>query len=353
MTAWLRLPSGLTASRPLATACLTAIAALGALACKGAGEDARECNVNADCASGICNPDGYCEPAPPEDAGTEDATDAQSDATGDQQVEDVATDVVEADVDPGVCKPNGDGTITAAEAPFGPGFEAMFRVSKDIDPFPTAPDCSSGTCVWDFVDVGGVTDEQPALTETIDGKWYAGIEGFENATYVSRMSELKLGFGGVIICDQVQYGVFQVNEFGLFLLGLVSEFENEGTSLVYDEPVPMLTFPMSVGTTWKVDTVANGQLCNSMVDYHISQTYTSEVDAIGQVRTPYGDFDNVLRVNTLMERHMGVGVTPASMVTHTFVAECFTTVAAVASPEGVSDPDFTEVSELRSLTKLP
>jgi hypothetical protein len=352
MTTWCRPLCGHANATLNAAAWLAALVLLGAQGCKAAGEDARECNVHADCASGVCNPDGYCAPADPDDGGTHDAIDESDDAANDQDLTDAPGDV-EQDADPSVCKPNGDGTITAAEMPLGPGFNAMFRVSRDIDPFDTRPDCSSGTCVWDLLDVGGVTADEPSGTEALDGKWYAGLEGFENATYASRMTEFKLDFGGTTICDQVQYGVFEVNEFGLFLLGVVSEFEADGTSLVYDKPVPVLVFPMSEGTTWSVDTIATGKLCNSMYDYNISQTYTSVVDASGQVRTPYGDFDNVLRVNTLMERHMGVGVTATEMRTHTYVAECFTTIAAVASPDGVGDAEFTAAAEVRRLTNLP
>ena len=350
MTTWSRLRCRRTAL--LRATVLSASIVFACQGCKAAGEDARECNVNADCASGICNPDGYCAPATSKDAATQDVIDESQDAADDVQVEDVVLDV-EPDVDPGVCKPNGDGTITAQEMPLGPGFNANFLVSEGIDPYDSRPDCSSGTCIWDLVDVGGVTSEDLSTTESLDGKWFAGIEGFENATYTSRMAEFKIAFGGMSICDQVQFGVFEVTEFGLFLLGVVSEYEEDGTSLVYDEPVPLLVFPMSEGTTWQVDATARGQLCNSMFDYNISQTYTSEVDAIGQVRTPYGDFDNVLRVNTLIERHMGTGVTATQMVTHTFVAECFTTIATVSSPEGHSDAEFEAASEVRRLTNLP
>jgi hypothetical protein len=90
-----------------------------------------------------------------------------------------------------------------------------------------------------------------------------------------------------------------------------------------------------------------------MVDYHISQTFGFTVDRIGDVITPYGTFEKVLRVNSLMERHLGVGVTATKVRTHTYVAECFTTIAAVVSVEGESNPDFGEAAEVRRLTNLP
>ncbi len=328
-----------------------ALSALLFAGCKGDGEDARECNVHADCASGLCHPDGTCEPVTPQDAGDEGDGDADLDASDAADVMDDQAE--EADADPSVCKPNGDGTITAAEMPLGPGFSSMFRVSRGVSGFASQPDCSSGTCEWDLVDIGGVTADEPSATLALDGKWFASIEGFENATYTSRLADFKLTFGGIPVCDQVQMGVFEVNASGLFLLGIVSEFAADGTALVYEKPVPLIVFPLSVGTAWSVDTVARGQLCNSVYDYAISQTYTSTVDQIGRVRTPYGSFDNVLRVNTLMERHMGVGVTATKAVTHTYVAECFTTIAAAVSEEGASGTEFEGASEVRRLTNLP
>ena len=113
------------------------------------------------------------------------------------------------------------------------------------------------------------------------------------------------------------------------------------------------TCATSYAGTWTTDTTASGPLCNSLFDYHIAQTYDSVVDQIGEVRTPYGDFDQVLRVNTHVKRHVGVGVMPTEARTHTFVAECFTTVANVVSEEGVSDPDFSDAAEVRRLSLLP
>ena len=85
----------------------------------------------------------------------------------------------------------------------------------------------------------------------------------------------------------------------------------------------------------------------------IGQTYESEVDEAGTVRTPYGDFEDVLRVNTSIERHAGVGVLPARARVHTFVAECFTSIAVVTSAEGEAAADFERVAEVRRLAPLP
>ncbi|OQB08843.1 MAG: hypothetical protein BWY17_04835 [Deltaproteobacteria bacterium ADurb.Bin207] len=340
-------------SRLCALGCAMAISLLVATGCKGEGEDTRECNVHADCASAVCRPDGTCEPITIDDAGQETSLDTGPDETDAHEVTDTPEELPPSDGDSPGCKPNGDGTITAAEMPLGPGFNAMFRVSKGVSGFSSEPDCSSGTCLWDLLDLGGVTTDEPSATFALDQKWFAGIKGFENATYTSRLTDFKLTFGGLSVCDQVQYGVFEVNPSGLFMLGIVSEYAADGTALVYDKPVPLIVFPFHVGTSWTIDTVARGKLCNSIFDYAISQTYTSTVDKLGNVKTPYGTFESVLRINTLMERHLGVGVTATKAVTHTYVTECFGTIAVAVSNEGVSSPEFSGASEVRRLANLP
>lgn len=324
------------------------LALVGSAACTSAG-GSRQCYVDADCASGRCRPDGTCEPVIP-------ATDAGTGGTGGAGGVAGAGGAGVAGGSTGgsaSCLPNHDGTISREELPFGPDYTAMFRISEEVSPFDSAPNCSSGTCLWDFVDVGGVTRDELSRTVPIGGKWYAQTEGFEEATYVSRMADFQLALWGFTVCDQTQYGVYQVTPDALLLLGVASEYEADGTLLIYDPPVPLVRYPLSVGDEWSVETTARGPLCNSMFDYAIAQTYTSTVDYMGTVQTPYGDFDDVLRINTLVERHLGVGVTPTEARTHTYVAECFTTIAVAVSPELVDTPEFDEAAEVRRLSPLP
>jgi hypothetical protein len=306
--------------------------------------------VNADCASGHCRPDGTCEPVTPADGGTGGSAagggggSAGAGALGGEGGGDGGA---------GACVPNHDGTIWGDEMPFAPNYAAQFRISEQVSPFVSAPDCASGTCEWDFVDVGGVTRDELSTTEPITGKWYEATEGFEQATYVSKLADFQLSLWGFTLCDQTQYGVFQVTPDALLMLGMVSEFENEGTLLVYDPPVALMKYPLTVGATWTVETTARGPLCNSVFDYAIAQTYTSSVDRIGTMKTPYGDFEETLRINTLIERHLGAGVTPTEAVTHTYVAECFTSVAVAVSEELVDTPEFDAAAEVRRLIPLP
>ncbi|MBT3221164.1 MAG: hypothetical protein HN348_18945 [Proteobacteria bacterium] len=290
----------------------------------------RDCNFDADCASGECLPTGVCSPL--------DDTDDPADS-GD------------TDTDVDGCVPNHDGIITAAETPIQAGFEAKFRVTKNVTDFSSAPDCTSGSCSWDLVDVPGTTKNEMFTTKSLSGTWFEDIDAFAHATHYTSVGMFKLNMV-VDLCSQEQLAIYRKDDDALWLLGMVSSEKDGGTQLIYNPPVDILRFPIEAGKTWSTNTTASGPLCGSWVDYDIDQTYTSTVDKDGSLETPYGDFPEVQRVNTLVERHIGVGVMPALMRTHTLMAECFTSVGVILSEEGVENADFDDVLEVRRLTLL-
>jgi hypothetical protein len=320
----------------------------------------RTCNIDADCASGICLPTGRCA------AETNDGDPAGDDAA---QQGDLAPDERPAGdgdtasptdhtppADEQGCHPNYDRVLTAAEAPFRAGLEGMFRVSADVSGFDTTGTCTGPDCAWDLVDVGGTTADVLVTTEPLAGKWFADEPAFDGATYVTVLGDFTIPW----VCAQTQLAVFEKTSTALLMLGVVSELEEGDTLLVYDPPVPIIQFPAALDDTWTTETTAEGPLCGSMVDYVISQTYTSTVDRAGTLATPYGTFLDVLRVNTLAVRHWDpvYSITYAAVRTHTFVAECHTTVAVITSAtESVIGyepaPDFTDPAELRRLAPFP
>jgi len=359
---------------------LLPILALALSACGSDDTTQRTCTVGADCASGVCLPSGQCAVAEdtvggdamdvlfPDGAGEDgvtgdDATpDAQDDtATGDDTGPvDTSVDTSPADTTADTtitgCQPNHDRIITRAEAPFGPNLSANYRVTTDVDDVDSVPTCDGEDCSWDFVEINGTTEDAIDETMAPGDAWWADEEGFEGATFASVLGEFSVSYFYWNICDQTQLGVYRVTDDAVLLLGLVSEDEVDGTKLVYDPPLPILKFPLEVGDSWTVDTTATGPLCNSWADYVIDQTITVSVDAAGTVATPYGDFTDVVRVNQVLERHIGVGVLPTSVRSHTFVAECFTSVAVITSDEGADDEEdgeIRDIAQIKRLTNLP
>ncbi|PKN58074.1 MAG: hypothetical protein CVU56_07660 [Deltaproteobacteria bacterium HGW-Deltaproteobacteria-14] len=356
-------------------------------ACGGGDTDGRTCTVPADCASGVCLPSGQCA-APADTLGGGDASDVLfPDAAGDAltgedagpdsvadtgPLSDTATgdaagpgDTTATDTAPdtatdtagGLCHPNHDQVVSRSEAPFGPGFSANYRTTTDVTgSYDSALTCASDACAWDLRDVPGATAD--VIDETINpaGTWWGTEPAFADATFGAVLGQFNLSYFYWNICDQTQVGVYRVSDDALLLLGIVSEKESDGTELVYDPPLPILKFPLALGDSWTVDSTATGPLCGSFADYNIDWTATTTVDAAGTVRTPYGDFADTLRVNTVLERHLGIGVLPTSVRTHTFVAECFTSVAVVTSAEGAddeSDGEIRDAAQVKRLANLP
>ncbi|MFT7621817.1 MAG: hypothetical protein ACI9WU_000982 [Myxococcota bacterium] len=325
------------------------------LALAGCGDQAslRVCFNDTDCASGDCLANGQCAPV------AKDSTAANGGAVPVVPVvpgaslppdtfvaePDVISNDIAVDTPPTAgCMPNHDGQITADELPFGPGLSAMYRVSTDVDPYPSA--CGA-ECTWDLSALPG--DEQEVSTGSLEGTWFSA--SFPDATHTTSMGKTELSFGLITLCDQNQLGVFQAADDGLFLLGMVSDTPIDPTLLVYDPPVPVLKYPLELGAGWTVETKAQGEFCGTS-GYTISQTWTSSVDKQGQLKTPYGTFESVLRVNTLTERHAAIFPTVSASWAraHTYVAECFTTVANAASQEFDNASDFESASEVRALS---
>jgi hypothetical protein len=355
--------SPLRPSRPHVKVALLLGALLAACA-DGAEADAR-CTLDAECVSGVCRADGTCA-APTLDGGL-DSSDADANTDDGSTAPDALRDPAgEAEAGPapaetgadapspdGACRPNHDGVVTRAELPLAAGFEASFRSTTDVTGFRTEPACEASGCVWDLVTVDGVTAERAYDTLPLAGRWFGDEPAFAGATYVAELGELAVTWFFFDVCRQRQLGVFRLTDDALLLLGVVSEREADGTLLVYDPPVPVLRLPLALGATWTLETRARGPLCNSLFDYAIDQTLTAEVDAVGDVVTPYGRFADVLRVNTLLERHLGIGVLPTTVRTHAFVTECFSTVATIRSAEGVDTAEFDDVAEVRRLAAFP
>jgi hypothetical protein len=235
----------------------------------------------------------------------------------------------------GGCEPNFDGTITRAEVPIAAGLEAKYQAATDA-PIDLEGTMENGTRVWDFSMM--VPGDEPTLvvTKSPEGQWWA--PEFTKADYAA-----------VLSLEDDLLGVFDIDDDGLFLLGVVSPEQGFGdTLLTYDPPVEVLDFPMSRGDSWSTDTNVSGR--TSIYPFsNFDESYTSQVDARGAVDTPFGRFDDALRVRVELERTIGFSTT--KIRTFFFVNECFGTIVTVQSKDNEDTVEFTEAAELRRLTR--
>ncbi len=278
------------------------------------------------------------------DAGTDAAGDAESDAqarpdggaeAGDDADGESHDGGGEDDTGPTTCVPNRDGVIERDEVTLQPGLHATFKVAEDVEIDTQGTEQADGSRVWDLS--GDLAGDRRVLVElrSADGAWYK--PEFPDATYVSELN----GAGDKI-------GVFGADEVGLYMQGIVSPDDGwDRTELEYDPPAKILQFPMEQGDTWQTESEVSGRFEGTVVTG--DEIYSSQVDAHGTMKTPFGDFE-VLRVRTMLDRSFA-WTWPETLITYTFVAECFGTVATIRSEEGEDDPQFTRAAEVRRLAQ--
>jgi hypothetical protein len=270
------------------------------------------CEIDSDCASGFCKADGTCGDATP-DGGTEDSTstDAQS----------------------GVCTPNHDGVITAAEMPLAAGKMGNFRIATGATWDTAGTAATNGQRHWDLSGtLANDQDMQLALSEPSGSWWMQTFPGATYHTLLASTSDLR--------------GVFKVKTNGLELLGVVSpDGGTYKTELEYDTAAKILALPLQAGAQWTSSSTVSGYAEGYIVAY--TESYESHVDQVGTMVTPYGEFP-VLRVATDLTRTSGFS-TLATTRTFTWVAECFGPVATATSQSFESSDEFTDVAEVRRL----
>ena len=307
---------------PTLSRALAAVAgALLVVGCGAAGST--PCQVDTDCAGGVCGVSGVCQPPPATDGGAGDggpnATDGGAGDGGPN-----ATDGGTA-----TCVPNHDGTVSRDEVTLAPGLSATFRIATQATVDTAGTYDTDGTRHWHLDGpLAGDHDVQVA-TLSPAGTWWAG--DFKDATYAGRLRD-----------GQDLFGVFQATPTALMLLGVVSQ--NGGatrTELTYHPAVEVLHFPLTQGAAWRTDAQVTG-VTDGVASYY-TESWVDRVDAAGRLDTPYGTFDVLrVRVETTDDQ-----VTPTR--SFLFVSECFGTVASIFSNPGETAAEFTRAAEVERL----
>jgi hypothetical protein len=178
------------------------------------------------------------------------------------------------------------------------------------------------------------TDGAVALTAP-SGAWWAGDSGFATATY---WTQLQAG------SDLI--GVFHVDANGVTLLGVVSPQGNYPyTEITYDPPATILKVPFGASDTWTSTSTVSGYLSGVVANY--TEKYVSNVDQVGTMTTPYGDFP-VLRIGTLLTQ-LQLGTPYRTVRSYAWVAECFGSVATATSQDNEANAEFSDDAEVRRL----
>lgn len=302
----------------LASVCGVALAA----ACSSGSK--QECVVGADCASGACDVSGHCVAAPQPDSGVHDSATMGDDAS--------TSDVVVPPHDGGGCTANNDGTIDRAEVPLQAGLRGTYRIAENATVSTAGTTRGDGSRAWDLS--GALGGDHDVIVETLamTGTWYAA--DFGGASYATKLSDTA---------DLL--GVFQTSATALSLLGVVSPTSGATqTKLTYATPIPTLSFPFHVGSSWNAMSNVSGT-AQGVASFY-TESYANKVDAFGDMKTPYGTF-KVQRVSSVLTRT--VGALPTVTRTFVFIAECFGPVATIVSQSNETTAEFTSAAEVRRL----
>lgn len=258
-----------------------------------------------------------------------------------------------ADTETASCVPDGDGRIEWAEFVADPelGISAIYTTNTPGStvgvPAVGGVEQGDASFAWDFSAIDDGTDTQWTIALGLPGEhWFA--DRFPTATYVV----------GLDASEEV-LGVYRVNEDAerLELLGLATADEAEAGVLVYQEPVVVFDFPLSVGNSWdnqrvQADGHWEGEDYPADYGWHgtvtLHHSYDFQVDRAGSMEAPMGGFE-VLRVrgDQTMEAINDIygSFAEESMISYFYVAECTGLVARIRSTVGESDPDFSQASE--------
>lgn len=280
----------------------------------GCGDDGAgvACDEDSDCPSRFCRADRTC--GPEVDSGV-DGPDAPIDGTT------------------GVCTPNLDGMISRTELPLEPGKMATFRVALDPTFDTAGASAGGGARRWDLSTQLTNDSDRTLVLASPTGTWWQ--TSFPTASYAAPLS-----------AESDLLGVFKIDASSLVLLGVVSpDAGSFRTELAYDPPAKILALPFSATNTWASTSAVSGTAQGATVSY--TERYASLVDQTGTMKTPYGEFP-VLRVATDLTRS-SFGSTISSKRSFAWIAECFGSVATVASQDFETSAEFNDPAEVRRL----
>lgn len=335
-------------NRPVKHGALLALMLLlaGNSGCGAATNGSGECQVGADCASGACQA-GRCV-----SAGGAGGSSGASGAAGQSSVAGsggTSSGGAAGSAGSGgsaaaggsagsggcvtACCPNQDGVIERKEVPLMAGLSAKFTAAENAPVDTTGTTGSGGGRTWDLA--GTLPGDHLALvaTQSVQGTWYE--KNYPGASYASKLSD-----------TQSLLGVFQITNNALLLMGVVSPSGGATrTQLKYSPPVTVLSFPLSLGKSWKTTSNVTGFAQGLAANY--TEKYTYKVDARGTMKTPFADFP-VLRTQVVLTRTVGLLTT--TVRTYLFTTECFGTIASIVSKDNEQNAEFTSAAEVQRLS---
>lgn len=233
-----------------------------------------------------------------------------------------------------LCQGNNDGVIGQSEMPMVSGITVDYLVNAPGTVVTVAPGGQprgDGTVEWDFSDVAGQVFS--VTLGSVWGSWYES--SFPTAHYAA-----ALGPGNDTL------GIYRAADGAVWMLGFASP-DADRTLAVYDSPVPLIRFPVSVGQSWAVV----GRITDATYDHQpfaATDTYSLSVDQRGTLVLPYLSLHNTLRLKVELHTSLPGGQT-LHRIQYLYLHECYGELGRIVSQDGELDPGFTQAAEFRRL----
>jgi hypothetical protein len=232
------------------------------------------------------------------------------------------------------CQGDNNGSIARTEMPMVPGVTVDYLVNAPGAPVTVSPGGSpdgAGGYTWDFTSEAGQVFSLSMAT--VVGAWFES--SFVDAHYAAAMAP-----------GDDTLGVYRATDDAIWLLGYASP-DAERTLAVYDPPVPLIRFPVSVGQSW----VVQAEIKNAVFDglpFASTDTWRLSVDRRGTVVLPYLSLENSLRLKVELVQSLPGGQT-LHRFQYLYLHECWGELARVVSEVGELSPEFTSAAEFRRL----
>jgi len=242
------------------------------------------------------------------------------------------------------CIGNNDGTITAEEMPAVIGGVVTYSVNDpagEVAVSTLGKASGGGGWEWDFSPVGPLYPVAVTVSDPGD-YWFA--PHFPDSRYAAPLS----------LWEPELLALFKEAPGAVQMVGLASaqgpDQRPDYTLLVYDEPVEVYRFPLTVGTAWKQKATFSGAVLKGVKNAG-TEEYSFIVDGRGTVRLPQFELANTLRLRLEVKQSFVISQ-GSPEIRHRrffFVHECLGEVARIVSRPGELESEFGAAAEFRRL----
>lgn len=239
---------------------------------------------------------------------------------------------------PTLCLPDLNGELSADEFPLLSEGSVEYAIANDQTVGYRLGKDSEGVSVWDFS-----TPIEGSQTQSIS---VLGMQSLGDTWYGSLFPEAQWAIANDE--QETTVGLYTFDEHSLSMLGLVSPDNSETQRIVYDAPVSLMRFPMSVGDVFVSEGVIDEGVSNGLPFSGVHR-YSVSVGERGELWLPTLRFLDVYRVDTLLEVEPTIGDT-FLVRQRSFYSECFGELVRLQSQINAEDSGFTNVAEIRVLS---